>query len=270
MNAFGERILRWNEASFLRHHYCADHVLQLTAIKAYSGDVSERQPLIFDEEDEGEDTSVSVLKKARDLVSFFHSSTVATERLIAAQKHLKPTSIPLKLVQDVKTRWWSTHSLILRVLELREALKHLFNNEFRYREGQNVQTPLEKLQLTDRDFEQLENIEFVLKPFQEAQKALEGEHYVNLSLLPLVISEMKDQLGICAAAVNPVTQQDLHALLEKMQEDFHERWGDSLEYSSNIIRANRRRQKGIPTYSYWALGLDPRTKRKVSKLLEDE
>ena len=99
MNAFGERILNWNEASFLRHHYCADHVLQLTAIKAYSGDVSDRVPQILDEEDEGEDTSVSVLKKARDLVSFFHSSTVATEKMVAAQKHLRPTSIPLKLVQ---------------------------------------------------------------------------------------------------------------------------------------------------------------------------
>jgi hypothetical protein len=31
-------------------------------------------------------------------------------------------------------------------------------------------------------------MEFVLNPSQEAQKALEGENYVNLSLLPLVIS----------------------------------------------------------------------------------
>ena len=55
-----------------------------------------------------------------------------------------------------------------------------------------------------------------------------------------------------------------------MQEDFHERWGDSLHYSTNVRRAHRRRQKGIPTYSFWALALDPRTKRKVSKLLQEE
>ena len=72
MNAFGERILQWNEATFLRHHYCADHVLQLTAVKAFSGDVSERVSCL-DEEDEDEDTSVFVLKKAHDLVTFFHS-----------------------------------------------------------------------------------------------------------------------------------------------------------------------------------------------------
>jgi hypothetical protein len=129
MNAFGERILRWNEATFLRQHYCADHILQLTVVKTYSGDVSERISCL-DEEDEEEDTSVFVLKKACDLVTLFHSATVATERLIAVQKHLEPTSILLKLLQDVKTRWWSTYSLVKRVLELREALLHLFQDEF--------------------------------------------------------------------------------------------------------------------------------------------
>ena len=112
-----------------------------------------------------------------------------------------------------------------RVLELREALLHLFQNEFQNRDVQNVPTQLEKLQLTDDNFDQLENIEYVLRPFKDAQMALEGEYYVNISLLPLVIHEMKDQLGICEAAVNPNTQQHLQDLLGKMQEDFHEHWG---------------------------------------------
>jgi hypothetical protein len=191
MNSLGEKVLSWNGEgeSLLRHHYCADHVLQLTAVKAFSGDVAGGI--------QGEDNSVSVLKKSRDLVSFFHSSTIATEKLISAQKHLKPNCTTLKLLQDVKTRWWSTHSLISRILELRGPLQYIFQNEFRHREGPNIETALEKLQLIDSDFEHLENMEFVLKPFREAQKALEGEHYVNISFLPIVISEMIDQLGIC-------------------------------------------------------------------------
>jgi hypothetical protein len=35
----------------------------------------------------------------------------------------------------------------------------------------------------DSDIQHLENMEFVLKPFQEAQRALECEHYVNLSFV---------------------------------------------------------------------------------------
>lgn len=269
MNSLGEKIMGWNEGSFVRHHYCADHILQLTAVKAFSGDISEGRPQNRARQDPGEDNSVTVLKKSRDLVSYFHSSTIATEKLITAQKQLNPTSIPLKLVQDVKTRWWSTHSMITRILELREPLQHLFQNEFRHREGPNTQTQLEKLQLMDSDFQHLENLEFVLKPFQEAQRALEGEHYVNLSLLPLVISEMKDQLGISEAAASQNTQQQLIALLADMQEDFQERWGERVAYSTDVIRSNRRRQKGIPTYAFWALVLDPRTKTKVSKILHE-
>jgi hypothetical protein len=88
----------------------------------------------------------------------------------------------------MKTRWWSTHSLITRSLELKEPLQSHIQNEFCHHEGPNIQTQLEKLQLINSDFQQLENMEFVLNPSQEAQKALEGENYVNLSLLPLVIS----------------------------------------------------------------------------------
>jgi hypothetical protein len=110
-------------------------------------------------------------------------------------------------------------------------------------------------------------MEFVLKPFQEAQKALEGEHYVNISFLPIVISEMIDQLGICEAAASQNTQQELIALVADMWQDFHQRWGDTITYSTNIIRSQRRCQKGIPTYAFWALALNLRTKRKVTTVL---
>jgi len=45
--------------------------------------------------------------------------------------------------------------------------------------------------------------------------------------------------------------------------------GERVAYSTDVIRSNRRRQKGIPTYAFWALVLDPRTKTKVSKILHE-
>ncbi len=92
-------------------------------------------------------------------------------------------------------------------------------------------------------FQHLENMEFVLKPFQEAQRELEGEHYVNLSLLPLVIGEMKDQLGICEAAASQNMQQQLVAPVADMWEDFHEHWGDTVTYSTIVIHSHHRHQK---------------------------
>lgn len=263
MNAFGVSVASWPGASFLRHHYCADHVLQLTAVKAFSGDVVVTT-------DDDEDTSLLSVKKARALVNYFHSSCIATDKLNRAQKALKSDSVPLKLLQDVKTRWWSTYTLIERMLQLREALENVFEDEFRFRESQNTITNLEKLKLTESDFESLKNIEFVLRPFKAAQKALEGEKYVHLSLLPLLITEIRKQMGICEGLIDQVRQKDLYELLCNMADDFNDRWGESLKYSNDVVRGNRQRQIGVPTYAFWASALDPRTKKKLLKLLSDE
>jgi hypothetical protein len=76
----------------------------------------------------------------------------------------------------------------------------VFQEEFHYWESKNTPTQLGKLRLTDSDFESLHNVANVLRP-QQAQKALEGEKYVNISLLPLVIHEIRVQLGICKVSI---------------------------------------------------------------------
>jgi hypothetical protein len=72
MSAFGRTIEGWH-ANHLRHHYCVDHVFQLTAIIAFSGNASL--------ENYDDDTSVGCLKKARNLVSHINSSCNANEKL---------------------------------------------------------------------------------------------------------------------------------------------------------------------------------------------
>ena len=129
MNSFGISVSSWPTAPFIRHHYCADHVLQLTAIKAYSGDIQDAVPHPVDDE---QDTTISAIKKARALVTYFHSSAIASQKLADAQRSINPNGIVLKLISDVKTRWWSTHSLLERLLHLKEALKFVFAQEFRF------------------------------------------------------------------------------------------------------------------------------------------
>jgi hypothetical protein len=63
MNAFRLSISSWRDAVFLWHHYCADHVLQLIAVKAYSGEVDQSIIHHIGEDDEGADTSISSVKK---------------------------------------------------------------------------------------------------------------------------------------------------------------------------------------------------------------
>jgi hypothetical protein len=89
----------------------------------------------------------------------------------------------------------------------------MFADEFHYRESQNITTLLEKLMLTESGIDSITNVEFVFNPLRWAQNALEGEKYVNLSLLSLVIDEVHSQLGLCEGAFDQDTQQDLYQLL---------------------------------------------------------
>jgi hypothetical protein len=67
---FGKQIERWG-TKYARHHYCVDHVLQLTALIAFSGN--------FTAQNYDEDVSVACLRKARNLVLHVNSSAIANE-----------------------------------------------------------------------------------------------------------------------------------------------------------------------------------------------
>ncbi len=110
--------------------------MQLTAVKAYSGD-------LVIQNDDVEDVSMTALKKERNLVSHINSSSIAHGKLAASQKSADPNATVLKLLQDVKTRWGSILDLIERVVKLEDSLKHMFQQEFRNRATENQPTLLE-------------------------------------------------------------------------------------------------------------------------------
>jgi hypothetical protein len=222
---------------------------------------------MFQVENYAEDTSVGCLKKARDLVSHINSSTAAKEKLAKAQQTVNPTGFVYKLLQDVVTRWGSTFKLVERVIQLRDPIKETFHQEFRNRTTVNQPTLLEKYSLSNEDFDGLCNILHILKPLQSAQHALEGDKYVSISLVPYVIHQLQIELETCLGAANPNTQSDLISLLEKMIDDFNSRWGEEMRYSYETRCSDRNRQVGIHAYSYWAMVLDPRTKKYLPKFL---
>ena len=82
MNSFGEILDGWEHAPILRSMYCADHVLQLTARLAYSGNIT------IPDSDDDEENAVAAVRKARNLVSHLNSSHVAAEKLRSIQKIL--------------------------------------------------------------------------------------------------------------------------------------------------------------------------------------
>lgn len=146
----------------------------------------------------------------------------------------------------------------------------LFRKEvlIRQRKCRAKKSTLEELSLTSNDFSSLKFLEEALSPFADAQRCLEGDQYVTISLLVITVKRLHDAIpSLLHAALEP----DLQDLIQSLLNDFYDRWGHNVYYSSTIHRICRDRQQGIPVYAYWAALLDPRTKwMTVRLLLEDE
>jgi len=97
MNKMGEYIIKKKVA----HHYCADHIIQLTAEKAFSSG-----------------SVVCSLQKLKNLVNHVNKSPKINDRLRTCQVKCG-FKVKLKLISDVKTRWWSTYDMISRALKVR-------------------------------------------------------------------------------------------------------------------------------------------------------
>ena len=147
------------------HMYCVAHVLQLTAVLAYEKKTNDGDDM----------TSVN---KLRDLFSYIHKSSQATEKLSKALA-LVGKNKDLKATTETKTRWGSTYDMIERALDIREGIKAMMNREYLERTSHEKKTDLELLELDDDDWMTLEYLQHLLKPFKEAQTMLEGDKYAT-------------------------------------------------------------------------------------------
>jgi hypothetical protein len=63
-------------------------------------------------------TVAVAMKKAHDMVHYFNKSTQASKKMKVQQKEYslaKYSGQPKNILQDVKTRWWSTYCMLKRL-----------------------------------------------------------------------------------------------------------------------------------------------------------
>ena len=107
------------------------------------------------------------------------------DQLLASQRQMDPDERAKKTIQDVATRWWSTYSMVQRLLHLRVHIFIVCNLN---------RTNRSLVDLTNGQWELLEDIDKILKPFMLAQELLEGEKYVMLSLVVSIIEKIRKNL----------------------------------------------------------------------------
>lgn len=217
------------EGAELSWHGCIDHLLNLVTKVAFK-DFAE---------------SEGTMNKARELVGHFSSSSQAEEILLSKQI---PGSA-VKCIQDVTTRWWSTYSMCERLIRLQPYFSLM------EAEGQ-----LDK-NLTEMQWKIVKDTTALLEPFMCAQRLLEGESYVSVSMIAFLVWKIRK--GLDDAIESPQSSEHVRQLAVKMNNKFEEQWGcgtPGTVATEHLSEGPRRRPKGIPRLALVASLLDPRFK----------
>ena len=224
--------------------YCTNHVLELTTGFAF--------------DDKNIPDADNIMKSCRALVGHFSSSPLAEKMLLEKQKQ-NPTCRPVGVIQDVATRWWSTFLMLERLLRLKAY--------FTLMEVEGLIT----CNLTDEQWITASDICVLLEPFMVAQKVLEGQKHVTISLVPYIIVQIREGLNTVFNAAG--TKNSVKALTSRLLLSFNSQWGSGLPgtvFDEHLTEGHRRRRKGVGEPPLLGCVLDPRTKDLQFIPIEDQ
>ena len=149
---------------------------------------------------------------------------------------------PLSLLKTVATRWWTTYSKLERLFELRTAIRADVNEKY----------------LTGRQLVLINGIVQLLKPFMTVQKLLEGDTYVTMPVLPIMIHRFRiisneagnvyDHMNNTYSLVNADIVYDVKAVGTCMLHIFEEHWRDGVEGNIFPSRGPRNIRVDFPSF----------------------
>ena len=132
------------------------------------------------------------------------------------------------------------------------------------------QPDVEVTNLNDAQWKLLGDIVIILEPFMLAQKLLEGETYVTLSLVVSIIEGLRKQLA--RAASNVDNSAYVQSMLSALTQSFTAEWGTGdadTQFDLHKTLAYRKRMQGFRMIHMLAALLDPRTKKLITFGLQD-
>ena len=118
-------------------------------------------------------------------------------------------TIAVKCIQDVTTRWWSTYSMCEWLLQLQPY--------FNLMEAKGL---LVNKNLNDEQWIIIRDTVTVLEPFMCAQRLLEGEAYVTISMIPVIIWKVRK--GLEDVIESPNSSQHVIELATIMNDKFRQ------------------------------------------------
>ena len=170
-----------------------------------------------------------LLSLARKLVGHFHHSTLATEALCAHQAaHSDGSSSsaveqrPVKVIQDVSTRWNSVFYMLQRLVRLKLPIMAVLEDD-----SVTPKPEHRALLLKDKMWILAEDLVKVLTPAERATALLGGQNYVTVAfVLPIISSLVKHlqkeetKLGKEQGSVKQTVKKFCSTLIQELRNKF--------------------------------------------------
>lgn len=159
-----------------------------------------------------------IVDKVKAIVTHFKRSSKATKMLIDMQTK-NGIKMPLKLIQNVITRWNSTFHMIQRFVRLEECLRSTIGLL-------DVSLP----SISAEEWVILKELCQILEPFDDATNCISGENYMSASL---VIVLTRGLLNVCENLLNETFSEVSKNVITGLQNGLRTRLGN-VEYSNTL------------------------------------
>ncbi|CAB3231863.1 unnamed protein product [Arctia plantaginis] len=193
-----------------------------------------------------------IVGKVKSIVEYFKKSCTAQTKL---ESVLKQMGLPiLKLKQECPTRWNSCYEMLERILRVKDAVIStlaLIRNE---------------LNLQIADWEVLETVVAILKPFFEVTVEVSSENHVTLSKVLVFTQIMSKHIikNLAKTYKHPVIPE----LLNKLKTQIEARLFDlesNILYADSTILDPRFKQKGFRTQKSYENAIED-IRRRISRI----
>ena len=161
---------------------------------------------------------------ARGIVGAIKHSSQKAEVLSAHCRALGLRDV--KVMEDVVTRWWSTYTMVKRLVYLKPAL------EIMAREGQQKM-------LTSAQWAHLEGLIALLSPFSCVQEFLEGEKYVTISGVPFLIHAIRAKIDTVVNNADGEFEDSVVASAIAVKVKFQAEWGSGV--AGTVVNEHKQR-----------------------------
>lgn len=173
----------------MRHVPCFAHTLNLTASDVF----------------ELPDFNI-IMKKCKDIAKYFHSSSVASDKLKAMQRSLNKAE--LKLIQQCPTRWNSSYAMLKRIFDTKQEITLTICECEKGPEA-----------LLAEEFTVIQDVINLLEPFDVATNTISGENYITISYIIPLIRGISLKLSKLEANLKSVVGKEmLNSLRESIKE----------------------------------------------------